>query len=146
MSARDLHIGDHAAPIPTVSGPCGPDDPVAARLCAYRLSRERYESVRDGGLVADRQDRLADVLTLLEADMLVARHRLEHTPPCSAAGLALLLRHILTLTDDPHVAAAVKACLAGLLGLPPSFVAVEEGEDGPPDDVFDGPTGWALDG
>jgi len=146
MAARDPETGDPTSPTPIVAIPRGADDPVVARLRAYRLCCERYVSVRDGGLIADRRDRLADVLTLLEADMLLAGHRLEHTPPTSAAGLVLMLRHTLTLTDDPRVAAAIKSCLAGLLGLPAAAVAVGEGDDGPPDATFDGPVGWAQAG
>ena len=79
-------------------------------------------------------------MILIEAGLLVARHRLEHTPPEEEAGVTLLLRHGLSITDDPRIAAIIKSCLITLLGIEPRPKKDDAAEI--PDEVFDVVTDW----
>lgn len=82
----------------------------------YYAYRRQREALMDEHLQPDDPEKLDCVLTMLDANLLLAQHRLEHTPPVSREGLAVLLQYALSITTDPSVAAVLKSCLTGLVG------------------------------
>ena len=107
-----------AAPWPGPAGaalPSPPDrDPVLVKAVEYEQWCAQYEALQDERIQVDDARRLHDVLTVLKDNMDRARHRLEHTAPTSAAGLVLLIEHVLSITTDPSVTAVMHSCLAAL--------------------------------
>jgi hypothetical protein len=110
-------------------------DPVLARYRAYRDAWSTYEAINDDSLCADDPERLGDARLLAEANALLARQLLERTAPATLTGVAVLLRHGLSHTDDPDMAALLKSVLAMLLGIDPE--AQLDRPDAMPDDLPD---------
>lgn len=123
-------------------------DPVLARYRAYRDAWSQYEAINDDGLMADDPERLGDARLLAEANALLARQLLERTAPSTLTGLAVLLRHGLSQTSDPDMAALMKSGLAMLLGIDPEeqLDHADALPDDLPDTAFDLALLWGLDG
>lgn len=111
-------------------------DAVVARYRKFRGVQARYESVLDDDMGVDDRQKLEAVLEILEGDTVSARERLENSVPASLEGVALLLRHALSMTDDAPVANVLKGCLKALM----EDAVHGEAGDRPgdiPDDAFD---------
>jgi hypothetical protein len=108
------------------------EDPVIAHLRAFQETRLQYQALQDDRVLPDDLARFDQVLTMLEADLELTRHRLEHTPPRSLEGMAALIRHALTICDDQSVATVLKSCLSSLTGTDPQLIWDDEEEDEDP--------------
>ena len=115
------------------------EDPVIAHLRAFQETRSQYQALQDDRVLPDDLARFDQVLTMLEADLELTRHRLEHTPPRSLEGMAVLIRHALTICDDGNVATVLKSCLSSLTGTDPQLIwdDEEEEDEEPGEDEFD---------
>jgi hypothetical protein len=122
-------------------------DPVLARYRAYRDAWSQYEAINDDGLLADDPEKLGDARLLAEANALLARQMLERTAPATLTGVAVLLRHGLSHTEDPDMAALIKSVLAMLLGIDPEELLDRPDAlpDDLPDTAFDLAMLWGLD-
>lgn len=136
-------IGASAA-APRANGPSdqhqSTEASVAQRLAELRQWETQLTALHDARPGVDDPDRFVQTWTLIEAGQLLARHRLEHTPPEDGAGVTLLLRYVLSMTDDPSVAAVIKSCLITLLGIEASLKIPDAAEI--PDEAFDAATNW----
>ncbi len=127
------------------------DDPVVAHFRELDDKRTVYSALADDELSADDRHMLADARDLAAAEMELARHRVETTPPESLRGLALQIGYALELTDNPAAVASLRSCLVALVGEADGLVPpVDEAsilafiEDplvlGLEDSIFDGQT------
>lgn len=119
-------------------------DPIIGLMRDYSSYRALREALMDDRLQADDPEKLDCVLTMIDANMLLARHRLEHTPPVSKEGVAILLRYALSITNDPNVAAVLKSCLTAVVGVVQAGDGIDMGEAG--DEAFDDIVTLSLDG
>ena len=115
-------------------------DSVAGRLAELREWQEKLTAVRDVKIHIDDVDRFERTSVFVEANMLLARHRLVSAPPEDESGVTLLLRYGLSVTDDPCLAAIIKSCLVTLLGMAPPPDARDAEEI--PDEAFDAAVDW----
>ncbi len=119
-------------------------DPLVQHFQDYDSCRTQFDALCDDRVLADDPDRLIRVLTLIEANLIVARHRLEHTPPSTPGGLVLLLRHALSITVDAHVAAILKSCLLALTGSEAACDDSAPDQEILTEDSFDDIVNWGL--
>lgn len=115
-------------------------DTVAARLAELRRWQDKLQAMQDRRLNVDDAERFERTSVIIEANMLIARHRLENAPPENQGGVSLLLRYGLSVTNDPCLAAIIKSCLVTLLDMAPPPDAVDAEEI--PDEAFDDAVNW----
>lgn len=113
---------------------------VATRLADLRSRQKTLGALQDAHLCIDDGERFEQTKALIEASLLVARHRLETAPPENLVGVTLLLRYGLSITDNPRLASVIKACLVTLLKMEASRAC--ERVDQIPDEAFDAAVNW----
>ena len=116
------------------------DGTVSTRLTDLRAWQDTFNALQDTDLQVDDAERFERTTALIEANLLIARDRLETVPPEDTVGVALLLRYGLSITDDPRMAAVIKSCLVTLMDTE-ARQKVSHVDD-LPDEAFDAAVNW----
>ena len=116
------------------------DGTVSARLTDLRAWQRTFDALQDTDLRVDDPARFERTTALIEANLLIARDRLETVPPEDIVGVTLLLRYGLSITDDPRMAAVIKSCLVTLLETEADREITRV--DDLPDEAFDAALNW----